>query len=131
MWAVSQPKSFHYLSYNEAYGMAASSIKEYAWYPYASTMGRDGYWKSHNNIARDHFEFQCGEVDMLLDVDQGILKFCVVGQLKDELEAIMHDLPRDTNTGWVPHFNTFCEGTKLRIARIPIELYGQPNNDLW
>ena len=130
MWAVSDKKIFDKYSYNEAYGISAAMEKS-SWFP-KDGKSLDGYYGSHNNSDRLHFDAEQVEVDMLLDVDKGELNFCVVGQL-EKGEAKMFGLPigGEDGNGWVPHMNTTTETTSLKIAKIAVEFYGQSMDEIF
>eukprot|EP01084_Bolivina_argentea_P280329 479400_1 len=70
----------------------------------------------HNNV----YEYQ---VDILLDCDNNILRFCVVEQLNDTNEYVIWNLPQHNN-GWIPHIQTSNIGLQLRIAKISAKWYG-------
>ena len=79
------------------------------------------------------------DVDILLNLDDGILKIGIVGKIdNNEYEYIFNGISK-TNAfgGWVPHFNLYqntnhkadtaeCE---LRIVEIPPEFYGHQLKD--
>ena len=117
MWGVSKKGIFQATSYTAAYGICASSFKTQAWYPGYSAR----YYKLNNRISREHFHFKEGEVDMLLDVDKGELKFCVVGLCDDKYQAILCKLPKKNN--WM--------GTRGDCFDRDTDLYGRPTNALF
>ena len=113
--------------YEMAYGISGTEDKKSSWFPGSF---EKGYYEHHNGISRECFIFKEGEVDMLLDADEGELKFCVVGLLDDDHEAKIYNLPKQT-CGWVPHFYCYCDGTEFRIAKISVDLYGKSINDMF
>merc|ERR1719242_80128 len=82
------------------------------------------------------------EIDILLDADKGSVQFVVVGTLgkmmtarngkKKTGEAIMCQLPTNTDHGWVPYINTFTssQGCELRICKVPADWYGHHREGL-
>ena len=56
------------------------------------------------------------------------LKICLVGELTKEKEFRLWRF--DEGLGWVPHFNLFETNTEIRIARIPIDWYGEYRKEL-
>ena len=86
-------------------------------------------------------------VDILLDCDTGTMSIKLIAP-KDKIvpraEHICYKMPSKKNNyklnfnpddldgtdkgfkGYVPHFNISGEGTTMRIAKIPIECYGNP-----
>ena len=63
-----------------------------------------------------------------MDIKKNELKIRLVGDLKQENEFRLWGF--DKGLGWVPHFNLYRKGTELRIARIPIEWFGEKNEEL-
>ena len=127
MWGVSEKNIFDAQSFKATYGIVGTSTKDKYWYPIS---GGHLYYKYHNGISKEHFLFKEGEIDMLLDVDKGELKFRIVGQSDDKHEAKLYNLPKQMY-GWVPHFNCYDGHTELRIAKISVKLYGKPINDIF
>ena len=86
-----------------------------------------------NDIITNHFARSQCEIDILLDVDKGLLNICIVGMCDDKHEAKFYSLPLNTKHGWVPHFNfgTRAKDTQIRFASVPIEWYGQQIDDIW
>lgn len=101
-----------------AYGINHCDDK---WYSGSSS---GGYYKHNNGVSHGNFKFKEGEVDMMLDIDKGELKFCVVGK-KDKGEPMLYNLPKQEN-GWIPHLLASSIATELRIAKISSDLYGEP-----
>ena len=87
-------------------------------------------------IDMKHFLMKKGEVDMYLDADQGIFKFCVVGISGEDKEVYIDGLDNSENTdGWVPHL-LFANGTngheqQIRACSIDDECYGQEMEIQW
>ena len=86
----------------------------------------------HNKAKFDPSKFGNCEIDMFLDLDVGELRMCVVGKHgsdeKHAQEAIWQNISNISALGWVPHFNFdyyTAAVQRIRIARIPIELYGK------
>eukprot|EP01084_Bolivina_argentea_P227717 384634_1 len=103
-----------------------------------------------SNLMVFCFELNC-EIDLLLDVDNGILRLGMVTDrsyrdkcvnmeeickdtnkqiFKDE--AILWGLPtNDKCKGWVPHCNILSDGAELRIAEIDIQIYGIKDKNIF
>ena len=98
-------------------------------------VGRNGS-KIRKRVSLTHFLEKKVEVDIYLDVDQGILRFCVVGVCDEDKEVYIEGLrwwPWMNNDGWVPHF-LFCgSGTQqqIRACSIDIECYGKELDIQW
>eukprot|EP01084_Bolivina_argentea_P112909 201335_1 len=65
------------------------------------------------------------DIDILLNADIGQLNICVVGQCEKGKEVIILNLPtRMLGNGWVPHLVIKERSSLLRIAMMPVSLYG-------
>ena len=84
---------------------------------------------SHNKINTNHFH-AATNVDLLLDVDNGKLNLCEVGNRSDTKEAKLWNLPIG-NHGWLPHFNIFGAQIQLRLAKIPVLWYGVQKSNIF
>eukprot|EP01084_Bolivina_argentea_P092898 167107_1 len=95
---------------------------------------RDRYWPFNTNVCkRDNgrlrlskFMDKVFELDILIDCDNKMVNFRVVGIDNDDNNAwIMFD-DKLGNIGWVPHFELggCVNGPKLRICKIPIQWFG-------
>ena len=112
----------------------------------------DNHWyRSPMNfeaIARDRGYSKCShlyqkkmDVDILLDLDQQILKIGIVGQIDDEHEYKFTGIEKANEYGgWIPFFNLYTDnynddakgntvGCELRIAEISTDLYGLDCDD--
>mmetsp|Transcript_27800 Transcript_27800/g.45851 ORF Transcript_27800/g.45851 Transcript_27800/m.45851 type:complete len:244 (-) Transcript_27800:27-758(-) len=122
MWAVCQKKRCQHLSFKEAYGIG---VHDGQWYPKPN----NAYWPHHNGASKLHFQEQCsdgGEVDMLLNVDDCTLQLCVVGMTASGLVPELTKLPNISNDGgWVLHLSTYASKAQLRVAKIPVEWFGE------
>merc|ERR1712154_651844 len=113
------------------------------------TCGQEGVWGvscngcwypsldvTHSKIGTTHFYRPNLEVDILLNLENGELRICVVGMLSEDKEAILYGInQRDNANGWLPHLNIFNNGdgdrydtggSEVRIAEIDPKFYGQP-----
>ena len=128
MWAVSRKQIFTDLSYKFAWGISYDN----QWFPWHNTLIGIA---NNNNIDLYHFDNSKCEVDLLLDVDKGELKICLVGQKSKDKEAIMSGIkyPDNENQGFVPHINfgSSYVPIKVQIAKIPIEWYGEIYDDIF
>eukprot|EP01084_Bolivina_argentea_P169241 293408_1 len=138
MWGISEKKQHNsgWESHRQAYGIGK---KENQWFT-SNLFTSNTKIVNHNSCKWDRFPtFQCGEIDMLLDADNGQLNICIVGFVQDE--AKLMDLPipnkvkpnyfNENHIGWTPHFICNAPDQQLRIMEIPIECYGKPINDLF
>ena len=118
MWGVSQKKKFDKYSYMD------STVRGVA--------PANGCWygNSHNNPTTTQFKAKECEVDMLLNVDQGKLDLCVVGQNDENHTITLWDLPIGQH-GWVPHFNIFTSKIQIRIAQIEPSLFGKEQKGIF
>ena len=118
MWGVSAKKIFEGFSYND------STVRGVA--------PANGCWygNSHNNPTTKHFHVKKCEVDMLLNVDEGKLDLCVVGQNDENHTVKFWDLPIGQH-GWLPHFNIYQDQIQIRIAQIPPSLFGKVKKDIF
>ena len=86
--------------------------------------------KIRKKIDMQHFLMKKGEVDIYLDADQGIYKFCVVGIAGEDKEVYIDGLGNSENEdGWVPCL-IFDNGTgdykqQVRACCIANECYGK------
>ena len=123
MWGVSKPAIFNDRSYKTAFGIA-SSHKQY--FPWDSKLKAK---VKHNDISLTHFFMRKGEVDILLDCDKKELRICLVGKCDELKEAKLWNVQyieqEDIKLGFVPHINLHALESKCRIAKIPVEWYGQ------
>ena len=71
------------------------------------------------------------EIDMLFDADKRELSFCIVGNCNDKNQGRMFNMKCDKENGFVPHFNVYYAGAKLRIAQIPPYQYGKKIDNLF
>lgn len=79
-------------------------------------------------------------MDIFLDLEEKMIKFCVVGKL-DEENAEKDNEPKMWNykdvkvneMGWCPHVNLYISAVKatVRVARIPIDHYGHNIDNLF
>ena len=90
--------------------------------------------KATNKGVPQHLYQKNLEVDISLDLEDGILKIGIVGQIDDEHEYRFRGIGKTNKFGgWVPHLNVWVSGhydycsdkCELRIAEIPPEMYGQ------
>ena len=127
MWGVGEKRKYGYLSFKEAYGIG---VLHGQWYPKQEPENKN--WKHHNNFNWKHFlALRDGEVDILLNIDKCTLSICVVGHLQSGFDAQLMKLPTlETESGWVPHVNTYKYGQQVRVAKIPVTWYGIPKNEL-
>ena len=77
----------------------------------------------HNNVCLDLCQKGPFELDILLNLEKNILKFCIVGQIKKQ--TIFKNMPR-YKEGYIPHFNFGFSAQKiaLRIVEIPSQWFG-------
>ena len=88
-----------------------------------------GSYSCTNGTKTKHFQSkELYEIDIYLDLQKNELKICLVGELTKDKELKSWGLPK--GLGWVPHFNLYYKNTEIRIARIPMEWYGEQNNEL-
>ena len=90
--------------------------------------------KIRAKINLQHFLLEKGEVDIYLDVDQGILKLCVVGVSGKDKEIYIEGLGNSGNDdGWVPHllFTTQAREQQIRACKIDPECYGKEMEIEW
>ena len=133
MWGVSRPGTFTMYSYDDAFGI---SSKYDQYFPWAAILKSR---VEHSNSEIAHFLMDKGEVDMLLDADKGELKLCVVGQCEEtKVPKLWWDAKKvadayfdDDGRGWVPHFNLHEKRQQLRIAKIPVDLFGQKEDHVF
>ena len=125
-WCVSEKDLFDHQSYKRAYGIQHAEDGQSCWYP---GNWENDYYQYNNGISKAHFRFKRGEVDMLLDIDKGELKFCVVGKM-DKGEAVLYNLPKQ-EIGWVPHLIANSNNIEFRIAMISVDLYGKPIDNMF
>merc|ERR1712154_307016 len=126
-WGISTPDIFTNCSYDKAFGIAA--VYHQQWFPWSSELKAN---VKHNDITMGHFKMEKGEVDILFDVDKRELNICVVGQCEKEKEAKIWNVryPDDDKYGWVPHINIYALRAEARIAKIPIEWYGEKEDNI-
>ena len=92
--------------------------------------------KIREKINMRQFVMTNGDVDMYLDADQGIFKFCVVGIADEDKEVYIDGLCNSENKdGWVPCL-LFANGTgsykqQLRACCIDSECYGKEMDIQW
>lgn len=120
---------------------------------FANSCGQDGVWGvtcngcwypggcTTNKISTTHFYRQNLDVDILLNLETGELRICVVGMLSTDKEAVLQGIHEvDNEDGWVLHLNVFNNGdggrydtedTEVRIAEISPEIYGQSVDGLF
>ena len=79
-----------------------------------------GEFNLNTNYDNERYEY---EVDILLDCDNNIMRACIVGELNDEQEYVIWNLPQH-NKGWIPHIQTTYVGLQLRIAKMSAKWYG-------
>ena len=110
------------------YGMANCD----QWFPY-----EDGVdYKKHNDAETWYFsrKVQCA-VDMCLDLDKYEIKWSLVGVtgLNGQEAPKLFKLPKSKTKkyGWVPHINVHDQSTEIRVASIPIEQFGIPNEHIF
>merc|ERR1719384_3064758 len=127
MFGVSEKKSFekdHSETYKFAFGIA-HYIEQY--YPKPGST----YWPHHNHCNKDKFrELIKGEVDLLLDLEKDTLSICVVGHCNSLYQAKLMCIPKNEH-GWVPHFNTNSQDQTLQIAKIPVDWYGNHEDNVF
>ena len=95
-----------------------------------------GYFDGNNRDIQntEHYKQKQCEVDIYLNVDEGVLKTSVVGESEEAKEVTFSGLSSINNDfGWVPVFNfgTGAFQTKIRFARIPDSWYGVKKNIHW
>ena len=110
-----------FIEYLNLYGIENSNGKNYL--P-QDPINKTKYQYNNDNPTSFFKQKEC-EIDMLLDIDKGELKFCIVGQYDPQNEIILYNLPKIQN-GWIPQFNLNGKNIELRIAQIPIQWYGIP-----
>ena len=79
-------------------------------------------------------------MDIFLDLEEKMIKFCVVGKL-DEENAERDNEPKMCNykdvkvneMGWCPHVNLYTSALNatVRVAEIPIQYYGRKIDNLF
>ena len=128
MWGVSKKESFQHQSYDKTWGI--SNAQQY--FPWNTKYKGCKY----ESIDCTHFYSSNIEVDILFDCDKRKLKLCVVGKLSDNktnrepsIWNIKH--PTDDKCGWVPHLNLGVENLEFKIAKIPIDWYGQKQDGIF
>jgi len=80
---------------------------------------------TNNKVYTTHL-FSARFVDILLDLIDGTLKICEVGNLK---EIIFSNMPRDRE--YVPAFNIHGNGIEIRVAKIPTTWCGKDKEFEW
>ena len=100
--------------------------------------GNTGYngEKLRKGVKMNHFSKKRCQVDIYLDLDQGIFKLCVVGISGENKEVYIDGLCNSKNTdGWVPHlfFANISGGhlQQIRACKIDSECYGQKMDIQW
>ena len=89
--------------------------------------------KIEKRVDMSYFYVLDGEVDIFLDVTNGIFKLCVVG-MKDDREAVIEGINKSGNDqGWVPNivFGSTEIEEEARICEIQEELYGEKVDIEW
>ena len=74
------------------------------------------------------------EVVTYVDADQGIFKFCKVGEesIDENTEGIMRGLNDSGNKdGWLPHLHLYNKGVEVRVCEIDSECYGRSMEINW
>ena len=75
-----------------------------------------------------HFQIKNVDVDLYLDVDQRMLKLCVVGVSGEDEEVYINGLCNSENIeGWVPHllFETVSNRQSVRVGSVDSGCYGR------
>eukprot|EP01084_Bolivina_argentea_P141969 249450_1 len=127
-WGISSKKLYAQKSYykeNTVQGVAVNK-GSLEWYLHNNAI--------HNNITKEYQQLflkkHC-QVDMLLDVDKGTLNLCVVGHSEGKKQIKICGLSNPPNNAWVPHFNLYSSNTQLRIAKIPVSLFGKHKKNIF
>ena len=74
------------------------------------------------------------EVDIYVDADDGIFKFCMVSDdiIGEDKEGIMGGLNDSGNIdGWVPHLHLYDKGVDVRVCEVSSECYGKSMEINW
>ena len=90
--------------------------------------------KIRERIDLTHFLEKKVEVDIYLDVDQGIFKLCVVGVSGEDKEIYIEGLGGSGNDdGWVPHLLFSGSGLQqqVRACSIDSQCYGKRLDIQW
>ena len=135
VWGISPKKKFRDCSYVERtfWGISLDGF----WFLNGESM--DGSHPHGNGFDTSHFNRTECCIDICLDVDAGILKFCVVGEADDGKEAVIEGVfIEDSDAvgvghGWVPHFNFGSRAfkTQIRLAKIADTFYGKQLDIPW
>ena len=86
------------------------------WYP-------QGAQSNRKNVDLTPFRRDC-EIDMLLNMDEKTLRWCVVGKNEEKHIIKFTNIPLQSN-GYVPHFNVYYTNLEMRLAQIPPSLFGK------
>ena len=125
-WGISAKKRFPDASQTQqtVYGIKPGGASYHNW-----RNSRHRY----NGTDTGHFKAEQCDIDLLFNVDEGEMKWCVVegDAVVDGKEAVLREVGTRENeqndSGWVPHFvfGANAKHMSVRVTQIPIEWYGK------
>ena len=128
VWGISAKNKFPDASQGEhtVYGIKPNGVS------YQNVYGETNPDR-YNGTDTEHFKAEQCDIDLLFNVDEGIMKWCMVegDAVVDGKEAVLREVGTRENeqndSGWVPHFvfGANAKHMSVRVTQIPIEWYGK------
>ncbi len=139
MWfGVSAKRKFEetYGYYEETFYGVANDVINDSWYLNGKhiTVGNIGEnnEKIKDKIKKNFFMANNMEIDIYLDVDEGILKMTKTGDVEPDFDAQIDGINNGGNkNGWIPHIAVQNRFQNIRIAKINPSWYGIKKDIKW